>query len=193
MYLGEIMRLVLVSLVDATITLPISPTAPPKAPPALLFGGKSNAVMNEMWAIDSSFMTEVEDAWGGDRAQEEESHVGVSVAELPFDEAQLSESARKRLERVREVVVERFGYEDQDVGIWDAAVGDSPSFVRRCAESPVQVVRWVAALVARRAALLSGVPLAAILVQTGRATLRGGSAPPEAAKGEKIIVGVDGS
>jgi hexokinase len=54
-----------------------------------------------------------------------------------------------------------------------------------------QVVRWTCKLVARRAAHLSGVAVAAILVQTGRAVL-GGAENPKNASEQKIAVGVDG-
>jgi hypothetical protein len=102
MYLGELTRLVLLSLVDA-------------CPHSLLFGGKGSEVMNKMWAVDSSFMSEIEEAWQGadvDVAQE---------GELPAEE--LSEDAKKRASRVREVVVKLFGYEDDQVSLRDAAVG----------------------------------------------------------------------
>src|SRR5271154_2162135 len=70
MYLGEITRLVLLSLVNAS--KPPSPsevgTSPKKS---LLFGGRGNEVINKMWAIDSSFMSEVEEAWeAGSRSKE---------------------------------------------------------------------------------------------------------------------------
>lgn len=62
-----------------------------------------------------------------------------------------------------------------------------------------QIVRWVCHLVARRAALLSGVAVAAVLVQTGRAGYAADSqsyshsATNEHPREEKIGVGVDGS
>src|ERR1700690_545802 len=54
----------------------------------------------------------------------------------------------------------------------------------------MQIVRWASILVARRAAYLSGMAVAAILVQTGRASLPGQAKVD--GKGERIIVGVDG-
>lgn len=53
-------------------------------------------------------------------------------------------------------------------------------------------------LVARRAALLSGMAVAAVMVQTGRATLpsgpmnSGGNVVAQHPKGEKVVVGFDG-
>jgi hexokinase len=46
-------------------------------------------------------------------------------------------------------------------------------------------------MVARRAALLSGVALAAVLIKTGRAVLQGKGSPPKSK--ETLMVGVDGS
>ncbi len=55
MYLGEIVRNVMLSLVDST-------------PQALLFGGKSTAGLNKHYGIDTSFMSAVEEAWIGDNS-----------------------------------------------------------------------------------------------------------------------------
>jgi len=56
------------------------------------------------------------------------------------------------------------------------------------------VVRRVVGMVAGRAAMLSGCAVAVTLVQTGRAVLGGGQAPPPRKGEEKRIgVGVDGS
>lgn len=67
--------------------------------------------------------------------------------------------------------------------------------VNACASSaPLtneQVIRWVSAVVARRAAMLSGVAVAAVLIQTGRAVLGGKSEPK--VKEDTIMVGMDGS
>ncbi|KAH9918167.1 uncharacterized protein B0H18DRAFT_1032281 [Fomitopsis serialis] len=65
---------------------------------------------------------------------------------------------------IRGILVQRLLLEPEDVSLRDAAT-----------------VRWAASLVANRAARLSGTALAAVLVQTGHATL------------ENIIIGVDGS
>ena len=54
-----------------------------------------------------------------------------------------------------------------------------------------QIVRWICTLVARRAALLSGVAIAAVLVQTEYATLEGEKTPSKGLN-EKLCVGVDG-
>lgn len=112
MYLGEITRLVLLSLVDAT---PVHHPAGP--PPSLLLKGRGSPVMNNAWAVDSSVMSELEEAWEAGR------HDGEVIPEgPPYEESQLSETSRKRLERVSGVVVKRFGYKDSDVELCDAAV-----------------------------------------------------------------------
>lgn len=55
-----------------------------------------------------------------------------------------------------------------------------------------QIVRWVCGLVGRRAAQLSGVAVATVLVQTGRAVLPGETHQHLERSSEKIPVGVDG-
>ncbi|TFK56018.1 hypothetical protein OE88DRAFT_1710288 [Heliocybe sulcata] len=90
------------------------------------------------------------------------------IPETPWDEQQ-GES------RIRAVLVKQLGFASpQDVSLRDAAI-----------------VRWACSLVAERAAKLSGVAVAAVLVQTGQARLDG--TVPEDAEKTRIGVGVDGS
>jgi len=150
------------------------------APRGLVFGGKGNAVVNATWGIDTSVMSAVEEAWEGKKGGR--NHVDrEEEADLPpfwdFDEEKLGAGVRKKLERVKTVVVKELKYKNEEVTLRDAAI-----------------VRWACFLVARRAALLSGMAVAAVLVQTGRANL------PEESKidikngeEESIFVGVDGS
>ncbi|KAF5393911.1 hypothetical protein D9757_000352 [Collybiopsis confluens] len=168
MYLGEVTRNVLLSLIDA-------------APKPLLFKGKVTSVVNIQWGLDTSVMSEVEEAWelisglektkaspdGSDESSEEkeagenDAWDGDDRDILPRWEqlgskeglAKLNQKTRDKLERVRRVVVSRLAYEDDDVSLRDAAI-----------------VRWACHLVAHRAALLSGVAVATILIQTGRAS-----------------------
>ncbi|KAJ6516263.1 hypothetical protein C8R45DRAFT_811924 [Mycena sanguinolenta] len=163
MYLGEITRNILLSLVDA-------------APKALLFGGKTTPALNAQWGFDTSFMSGVEEAWEG-----KESAKGTGENPVPqlsaFDdpEKKLDPAVKTRLERVRAVLVKDLGFKEADVSLRDAAI-----------------VRWASSLVARRAALLSGLAVATVLIQTGRAVLSGQGGKPT--KNEpKISVGVDGS
>ncbi|KAJ3759192.1 hypothetical protein EV360DRAFT_42333 [Lentinula raphanica] len=159
MYLGEITRHVLLSLIDA-------------APRPMLFGGKATKVVNEQWGLDTSVMSEVEEAWETRVVEEQEKVIKEGLA-------QLSLKVKGKLERVRKVLVSRLEYADGDVSLRDAAI-----------------VRWACHLVARRAALLSGVAVAAILLQTGRADSVTNGTSTNAAKEEfeeKIGVGVDGS
>lgn len=61
------------------------------------------------------------------------------------------------------------------------------------AKRNVQIIRWACSLVARRAALLSGVAVAVVLLQTGRADLPDKSGKhPKRNETEDINVGVDG-
>ncbi|KAJ7937401.1 hypothetical protein B0H13DRAFT_2425519 [Mycena leptocephala] len=162
MYLGEITRNILLSLVDA-------------APKSLLFGGKTTTALNAQWGFDTSVMSGVEEAWEG---QDSNNHTGGNpVPQLSTFDApeKLDPLVKARLERVRAVLVKELSFKEADVTLRDAAI-----------------VRWASSLVARRAALLSGVAVATVLIQTGRAVLAGQEGKPT--KNEpKIGVGVDGS
>ena len=54
-----------------------------------------------------------------------------------------------------------------------------------------QIVRWISTLVARRSAILGGACLAAILIQTDYATLKGEKIPTKGLN-DRLDVGVDG-
>ncbi|EJF63058.1 hypothetical protein DICSQDRAFT_103564 [Dichomitus squalens LYAD-421 SS1] len=174
MYLGEITRNILLSLVDA-------------APKPLLFNGRSSDVLDTHYGLDTAVMSEVEEAWeagrvpavSGKDAEHAQISLNGSTTEVPdwqavkfVDVDQLSEEDVARLERIRGIVIQRLSLDPENVSLRDAAI-----------------VRWASSLVADRAAKLSGCAVAAVLVQTGRAKLGGGFATDE----EKIGVGVDGS
>lgn len=184
MYLGEITRNILLALIDAS-------------PTPLLFGGKSTKQLNAHYGLDTAVMSAVEEAWeglkvhetlaplspphtmqqsGANGAGEEHWPGAVDKPALPaltgLVPETLAPAVRARLEAIRDVVVSQLGLAKEDVSLQDAAV-----------------VRWACALVAGRAAKLSGCAVAAVLVQTGHATL-GGSAPYEGP--DKLAVGVDG-
>jgi len=175
MYLGEITRNILLALIDA-------------APKPLLFNGRiGSGSLNKHYGLDTAIMSDVELAWAGDEPKAEPTEDVYGVADKlaglhlgDFDEAKLSESQRKRLERVREIVIQSLGFEDtpEDVSIKDAAI-----------------VRWACTLVAERAAKLSGCAVAAVLVQTGCASLgtdEGIKRTDYVNASGKIGVGVDG-
>ncbi|KAF8643061.1 hypothetical protein AX16_009229 [Volvariella volvacea WC 439] len=175
MYLGEIARLLLISLLDA-------------APRPLIFAGKSTAVINKQWALDTSVLSDVEEAWvEGGAIPDSNSEALAFLTTGEWEDEKLSKEVRERLEKVRGVVVKKLGFKDEEVTLRDAAI-----------------VRWASSLVARRAALLSGVAVAAVLVQTGHADLPlpDGTHPPLGTGGviassgkklERISIGVDGS
>jgi hexokinase len=52
MYLGEIARNVILSLIDA-------------APKPILFGGRSSTPLNKQWGLDTALLSEIEEAWEG--------------------------------------------------------------------------------------------------------------------------------
>ena len=166
MYLGEITRNVLLSLIDA-------------APKPILFRGKSSDVLNKHYGLDTSVMSEIEEAWlaGVKNLSEASDAVDGAPKSLSSDfDVSLSEEDRKTLQSVRQVIIRRLELHEEDVSLRDAAV-----------------VRRVVGMVAGRAAMLSGCAVAVTLVQTGRAVLGGGQAPPPRKGEEKRIgVGVDG-
>ncbi|KAG6865994.1 hypothetical protein C0991_009666 [Blastosporella zonata] len=162
MYLGEITRNILISLIDAS-------------PKPLLFSGKSTPTLNKQYGLDTSVMSDIEDAWEGPNRSLSGDQPAPEFAK--FDATSLPPNISKKLERIRSVVVKQFGFQDAEVTLKDAAI-----------------VRWACSLVARRAALLSGVAVATVLFQTGRASFadKDGKFPAHTDT-EKIGVGVDGS
>ncbi|KAL5530258.1 hypothetical protein ACEPAF_6515 [Sanghuangporus sanghuang] len=90
-----------------------------------------------------------------------------------FDTSYMSDiEGAQSLEGIKDVLVDKVGFTRELISNRDA-----------------EIVRWICKLVATRAARLSGCAVAAVLVQTGRATLGGGSVSDE----DKFAVGVDGS
>lgn len=180
MYLGEITRNVLLSLIDAS-------------PKAVLFGGQSSSVLNSHYGLDTAVMSDVEEAWEAGlknapepkqtatppptEADDAAAKKNAESLSSPQWEASLSASEHARLEVVRQVVIAKLNLPTEAVTLRDAAI-----------------VRRVVSMVAGRAAKLSGAAIAATMVQTERAVLGGGT-PPPARKGEetRIGVGVDGS
>ena len=183
MYLGEIARNVVLSLVDAV-------------PQPLIFSGYASDDLNKHYGLDTAVLSEVEEIWLSgrdenipspvpDSANKEQAGPAPSVNRLAkhapdaapaphplTDLASLEPEDIARLERIRGTLVQRLGLRSEHVSLRDAA-----AFL------------WVAGLVADRAARLSATAIAAVLVQTGRAKLGGGYAPEEE---ETINVGVDG-
>ncbi|CAL1702029.1 unnamed protein product [Somion occarium] len=178
MYLGEITRNIILSLIDA-------------APYPILFNGRASALLNKHYGLDTAVMSEIEQAWENGRDQPSSNdklvngshaisnasaahpHPSLSTPTRHFTEVdKLSPEDRSRLERIRNIVIQRFALDAADVTLRDAAI-----------------VHWTSCLVANRAAKLSGCAIAAVLVQTEKAKLGGGFVP----KDEKITIGVDGS
>jgi hypothetical protein len=115
MYLGEITRNILLSLVDA-------------APKSLLFGGKTTTALNSQWGFDTSVMSGVEEAWEG---QDSNNHTGGNpVPQLSTFDApeKLDPLVKARLERVRAVLVKELSFKEADVSLKDAAVKFFPTF-----------------------------------------------------------------
>lgn len=106
MYLGEILRLVVLSLVDAV-------------PEPLLFKGKSTTSLNDHYGIDTAFMSHVEEAWTGKDPSPE-------AYQLPplhdFDESKLNEKVKPKLKVIQEAIAEHFKLKAEDISYRDAAV-----------------------------------------------------------------------
>ncbi|KAG1780376.1 hypothetical protein EV702DRAFT_1082469 [Suillus placidus] len=154
MYLGEIARNVILSLIDA-------------APKPLLFGGRSSAVLNKQWGLDTAVLSEIEEAW--------ECLGRFSPPGQGSPEAQKEE----KLRRIQGVLAQRLELSLTDISLEDA-----------------DVVRQVCNLIASRAARMSGTAVAAILVHTERARLWDHGEQSSAGlkdEGKRIGVGVDGS
>lgn len=189
MYLGEVARNILLALIDA-------------APEPLLFGGwAGSGVLNKHYGFDSAVMSAIEEAWEGNADAEfenQDQRVGdetvtdgkkelnsdlsesLSGSLWELDPEKLEDQEKKRLERVKKVIIQSLGFENtpEHVSLKDAAI-----------------VRWACTLVATRAAKLSGCAVAAIVIQTGLATLGGkDELKPNELLNEsgKIGVGVDG-
>ncbi|KAF7977232.1 hypothetical protein HWV62_4331 [Athelia sp. TMB] len=158
------------------------------SPKPALFGGRSSDVLNTHYGLDTAVMSHVERAWEGPDAapeteetttpppaegEEEETveHESISTPS-PCWESALNALERDQLKRVRQKVIDELGLPAEAVSLQDAAI-----------------VRQVMAAVARRAAKLSAVAIAATMVQTERAVL-GGEAPPPAKDGEETRIGV---
>ncbi|KIM45917.1 hypothetical protein M413DRAFT_7969 [Hebeloma cylindrosporum] len=160
MYLGEIVRHVLVALVDAS-------------PKPLLFGGKSTPALNKHYGLDTSFMSATEEAWMGDDASADAFDLPPQSVELRKED--ISPKVLAKLDKIRGVIARILGFKEEVISLKDAAV-----------------VRWICSLVARRAALLSGVALATVLIQTEHASLKGEHTQIKGLN-DRLGVGVDGS
>jgi hexokinase len=109
MYLGEITRNLLVSLIDAT-------------PKPLVFDGRATEAINTQWGVDTSVMSEIEEAWINNGAQESAEAERRIPKFSEFRDEDLTANTRQRLEKIKGVIVKRLGYADQDVSLRDAAV-----------------------------------------------------------------------
>ena len=178
MYLGETVRSVMLAFVDAT-------------PKPLLFDGKSTETLNKHYGIDTSLMSEMEEAWTGSDP-DKDAFVLPSLS-TEFEAGQLSQKVIPKLERMRKIIMRHLAFKECDVSLRDAAVNIFEAILISVAllKASQQIVRWICTLVARRAALLSGVAIAAVLIQTDYATLKGEERPNKGLN-DKLGVGVDG-
>ncbi|KAI0069169.1 hypothetical protein BV25DRAFT_1896196 [Artomyces pyxidatus] len=183
MYLGEITRNILLSLIDA-------------APIPILFKGKASDQLNKHYGLDTEMLSLIETAWMSEDAPADTaaahaplvpSDAAAPVAHVekiddsllldfskPLVAAALTPLTLHRLQRIRTVLVSQLGYAAEDVTLRDAAV-----------------VRWACSLVVRRAARLSSCAVATVAHQMGFVAGLGSDAKPVGDTDVKI--GVDGS
>jgi hexokinase len=98
MYLGEITRNIILSLIDSS-------------PKPLLFGGRSTGLLNKQWGLDTAVLSEIEEAWQG-------------IGRFASSKAATTDASDEvELSRVRDVIVQRLGFSDaraSDVSLADA-------------------------------------------------------------------------
>ena len=107
MYLGELVRLILVTLVDA-------------APKPLLFSGKSTPTLNQHYGVDTSLMSATEEAWIGNDKSEDAFALPPLGGE--FKKEDLGPKVVIKLEKIRSVIIQHLGLPDDSVSLKDAAV-----------------------------------------------------------------------
>ncbi|KAH7888071.1 hexokinase [Phlebopus sp. FC_14] len=83
MYLGEITRNVILSLIDAC--------------PPVLFQGRSTTVLNKQWGLDTAVLSEIEEAWEG-------------IGRFAPAEGSPQASEQEKLACIRNVIVQRLGF-----------------------------------------------------------------------------------
>jgi hexokinase len=146
------------------------------APQPILFDGKATERLNKHYGLDTEMLSLVESAWSGKDGSESDD--AAAAAALVQDPAKLGPATLRRLKAIQEIVQDHLGYAPGDVSLRDAAL-----------------VRWAAALVARRAARLSACAVATVALQMGYVTGLGKDArpaEPPAVGGKPYAIGIDG-
>jgi Hexokinase len=152
MYLGEIVRLITLSLIDA-------------APKPILFSGRSSDVLNKLYGVDTAFMSAVEAAWIGEDNKDD--------FELPalasIDEKNVSAEVKPKLEKIKKLIVDELHISAEHVSLRDAAVSQCSSFhklgsfprSRSSAESAISSLVEVASSVVLPSPLSCSLPITA--------------------------------
>lgn len=107
MYLGEIVRHVLLALVDAS-------------PKPLLFGGRSTPALNKHYGIDTSFMSATEEAWIGDDPSEDAFDLPPQSIELRKED--IPPKVVAKLDKIRAAIAKILGFKEEAISLKDAAV-----------------------------------------------------------------------
>lgn len=217
MYLGEITRNVMLSLVDA-------------APRSLLFNGQSTKTLNTHYGLDTAVMSAVEEAWEAipkeleEKAVEEEKklesstlkgvHAGGPSVESTTATTGVTTTAStatttttdKRNAPPSYLPIAKFfepNFNEQNDldhavrarlnAIKNVLVKELGFEEHQVSLRDAAVVHWICRLVAGRAAKLSGCAVAAVAIQTGHANLGAEANAGFDPKTGKVAVGVDGS
>jgi hexokinase len=145
-------------------------------PQPILFGGKGTERLNKHYGLDTEMLSLVESAWSGKDGSDSDD--AAAAAALVQDLEKLGPTTLRRLKEIQEIVQDQLGYAPGEVSLRDAAI-----------------VRWAAALVARRAARLSACGVATVALQMGYVTGLGKDARPAVAPavgGRPYGIGIDG-
>lgn len=165
MYLGEVARNVIISLIDA-------------APKAHLFSGHSSHPLNKQWGLDTAVLSDIEGAW-------EDTHIVNGTETMTDNGTGGTEPATHRcsdlekLQRIRDVIIRRMELAPEVVTLDDADV------VRK-------VCTYVVSRAARLSGCaVAAVLVQTGQAQLLKDKVEHGAAPLVDA-GKRIIVGVDG-
>ena len=107
MYLGEIIRNVLLALVDAT-------------PQPILFDGRATERLNKHYGLDTEMLSLVESAWSGKDGSDSVADSDALI--VVQDMENLAPATLRRLKAIQEIVQDHLGYAPGEVSLCDAAI-----------------------------------------------------------------------
>lgn len=128
MYIGEVVRNVILSLVDA-------------APRPLLFSGRSSDQLNKLWGLDTALLSEIEEAWQGiGRFRSTDQGVATNTTTAWMGNQEKLECIREILVQHLELPLEAVSLDDADVvRRISSQVADRAARLSACAVAAVLV------------------------------------------------------